>query len=132
MDIWKELAMQHECSEPHTFLHVRPDMGAGQDPPDFLAININAKILLVVEAHAGEDISALLEKVNDYENRWLNKLKENEKFNACFEDGYRFQVHVYLREEVAQEFREALTMPMRDMIKVRTFEEIGYPWEWSD
>jgi hypothetical protein len=71
-----------------------------------------------------------LKKVLDRENQWLAKLREQLRQTRIIDDSWtRFHVVLYVRRSAAKELQKKLH-GAADVI-IRTFEEIGFPWNWD-
>ncbi len=131
MDLFTELAMNHICRDPNEFINPRFNFGGPGGGTVFLSINAKIKHICVVAADTSADGETLAGQINDYQNYWLDPLKETKQLQGYFEEGYHFHIKAYLREEVADHFRDQLTIHPKDIVQIRSFEEIGYPWEWE-
>ena len=132
MDLFIELALSHICRDPNELVNPQFRIGGDDDESVFLAVNTRRKDICVVVIDTAAEVEALVAKINDYENQWLGKLKETQQLHDYFEDGYHFHIKVFLRQDVAENLRDVLTIHPKDIVQIRSFEEIGYPWEWEE
>jgi hypothetical protein len=88
------------------------------------------KAVKVVEVSAAGWPNGLLNRVENREQQWFGKLREELRRRGIIDDSWnKFQVVLYIREDAAKRFKERLGDP-NDVV-IQSFEKLGLPWEWD-
>jgi len=130
MELFEEFVMWHLTRTGQVFICPQYELHAGWARPDFLALDYMEKAVKVVEVSAAGWPNGLLNRVENREQQWFGKLREELRRRGIIDDSWnKFQVVLYIREDAAKRFKERLGDP-NDVV-IQSFEKLGLPWEWD-
>jgi len=134
MDIYEELVMHYLCDgKPYMFLSPNFRLSKGWAFPDFVVLNHRDKVVSVVEVTTSVNPSGLVGTVQRRNVQWLDKLKEQLQGNAVVDDGWKYKVEVFVREEPARTFREKFAG--ESDVKIHVLDEkilCSWKWDWTE
>ena len=76
--------------------------------PDFIAFNNPEKIVYVIEVSVAYNIDSLIDRINDRQNQWFIKLRNQLLENETIDVNWVFHVLVFLRDDRLQYFNQKL------------------------
>ena len=94
--------------------------------PDFLGLNIPEREIYIIEVSIAYDCSRLVQKINDRDNQWISKLKDQLAKRNIGDDSWRYVVRVFIRRDRKDYFYQNVK-DMKD-VKIEILEDIPYPW----
>lgn len=129
MDIYEELAMLHLTRTKNVFLIPQYDIDNGWSCPDFLAIDLLKKRVMIVEVSSAASPDALINRIKNKDKQWMIKLKEElSRFcNTIDFSSWDYIIRVYIREICEHKFKNFKA----NDFEIRTFEKIGFSWNPS-
>lgn len=136
MELFEEFVLAYLTKDKHVFVNpqysIRDEVSGGEwSCPDFLVLNFKDKKVSVVEVSTGYDLKNLVEKVNNREIHWFNKLKKQLVRSGVIdnESHWDFAIQVFIRKERDKFFRQ--TIHSHDRVEVMSLEDLGFPWSKS-
>ena len=104
------------------------DAGHEWSCPDFVAIRPKHKECFVIEVSAHSRPKKLLLKVQDRENQWLSKLKEQLKSQDICDSTWTFAVLIFIRSDCISWF--ASNLQNAEDVYLWPLEGTLTPWCW--
>jgi hypothetical protein len=97
--------------------------------PDFVGLDFVKKEVSVVEVTTAYQVGELLQKVNDRENYWFQRLREQLRRDKVVDNSWQYMVRVFLRQERIDYFKRNLAEA--NGVVLQALEEIAFPWAWD-
>ena len=131
MDVYDEMVMSYLVRHGNVFVSPQFDMktadGKPWSCPDFVALDLANKLVSVVEVSTASNISGLAERVNDRQNQWIDKLKDQLIRERLVDETWKdYQVQVFVRQDQKDWFEKRIKD--RNHVNVHTVEEVCFGW----
>lgn len=131
MDRFEEAVMYCLSANGETFVAPQFAIGGGWSCPDFVAIRPPRKIVYVAEVTVSGYPTSLIQKINDRENQWLSRLREQLLDRKVIETEWFFRVLAFVRSDQLNWFKGRISEPAAD-VTVLAIEDAISSWEWND
>ena len=135
MDRFEEAVLEYISAKPSRLLKSQfripydKESRIGGTWPDFLALDFDEECVYIVEVTTAYDISRLVGKVHDRQNRWYEPIKNSALSWHKLVNGWDFRVCLVLRSEVKNKAEKLLVGS--DDVSIKTFDQIMSPWRWD-
>ena len=96
--------------------------------PDFVALDLAAHRVHIVEVTTAFDVSGLVEKVKMRQAQWIQYLKPDLVQRGAIDNSWDFTVRVFVRSDNVQKFLRKLGHA--EDVQVQGIEDIAFPWKW--
>ena len=134
MDLFEEIVMTYLTKlDDHVFVRHQYPVKDGSPNnwrwPDFVALDFKEKIVSIVEVSTAYNIDRLAEKVNNRNDQWIIKIKEQLKAHNMIDDSWNFMVKVFIREKRSGDFKKKVTDD--NGVEIIELEDISFPWKYN-
>lgn len=136
MELFEEFVLAYLTKDKHVFVNpqysIMDEFSGGEwSCPDFLVLNFKDKKVSVVEVSTGYDLNSLVEKVNNREIHWFDKLRKQLVRHNVIDDGAKwdFGIQIFIRKEREKCFKEKVAL--QEAVEVMCLEDLGFPWSKS-
>ena len=130
MDVFEEIVMNYLVRNGDTFVSPQFNVKSMQDKvwscPDFVALNVPKKVVSVVEVSVKSGIKGLVQRVNDRNNHWIEKLRNQLIHNHVVDERWTYQVHVFIRKDQIEYFER--NVADREGVIVEVIEDVCFSW----
>jgi hypothetical protein len=97
--------------------------------PDFIVLDIEKRIVFVVEVSTHANPVGLARKVLDRKKQWIDPLKEHLKGINQELGSWKYQAVVFLRSEAVERFDRRIGTP--NDVAVISIEDTCFAWKWE-
>lgn len=104
------------------------DGGGEWSCPDFVALDFRAHEVQVVEVTTAYDVSGLVEKIQNRETQWFQRLTPQLIALGIPVSDWNNIVRVFVRKDRHGSIN-AKVSNSRD-VRIETLEDIAFPWKW--
>jgi hypothetical protein len=133
MELYEHIVLAYLTKDPWVFVcpqySIRGEKGEWSCP-DIVALDFKHRLVLVVEISTAYDPKSLREKVASREVHWIEKLQDQLVTNGVIDQGWNFEVHLYVRQSALHGIEAASANPGTP-VKIKILEQLGTPWEWA-
>ncbi|HTX15693.1 MAG TPA: hypothetical protein VMD77_10390 [Candidatus Baltobacteraceae bacterium] len=131
MDVFESLVLRYLTLDPKVFVRwqhsIKGPDGGEWSCPDFVAIDVPNKRLIVVEVSSAWDITGLIDKVNRCDDQWFTPLEEQVK-DILPAGSWKREVQIFVRHDSLQRFGSHLLKHPSVAIETKCLEDVSFPW----
>lgn len=130
MDLYEEIVMTHIVRDGFIFVspqfNIKNEKGETWCCPDFVALNPSRKVVSVVEVSVADKIDALLAKINDRDNHWIQKLKDQLIREKTVDLTWTYLIQLFVR----QDRKDYLERKIADLngVSVEAIDDVCLRW----
>ena len=134
MELYETIVLWYLTKDAHTFVSpqysIRGDHGREWSCPDFVSLNFCTKTVSIVEVSTAYDPAALIRKVQNRDNQWIARLKDQLMRNRVVDETWKdYRVHVFVRRGAAEQLQAAIAGAQD--VQITMLDDLPPPWEWS-
>jgi Holliday junction resolvase-like predicted endonuclease len=134
MDLFEEIVMTYLTKlDDHVFVRHQFPVKEGSPSnwrwPDFVTLDFKNRIVSIVEVSTAYNIDRLAEKVNNRENQWIIRIRDQLMTQNVIDSSWNFMVKVFIREKRCDEFSNKIKD--HNGVEIIKLEDISFPWEYN-
>lgn len=130
--LYEQAVMWYVVSSGRRFIcpqfSIPGDTGKEWSCPDFVALDVQAKIVYVVEVTISATGDDLVRKVQCRESQWFSRLKTFLSTQDPSFGSWQYRVAVFVRSEIVDAFDRKIGSPAD--VAVIPFEKALFSWRW--
>jgi Holliday junction resolvase-like predicted endonuclease len=133
MELYEHIVMAYLTKDPFVFVSHQYSIRNEKSEwscPDFVALDFRNRRVAVVEVSTAWNTKSLLEKVENREVQWIDKLRRQLLDQKIIDQQWKFEIEVYVRKHAVPSFK-SIPATTSTPIKVAALEDIGSPWDWQ-
>lgn len=133
MEIYEELVMNYLTKDEEVFINpqysIKDNSGTQWSCPDFVALDFREREVQIVEVTTSYNITRLAQKINDRNNQWIRRLKQQLRNDNIIDETWKFVVKAFVRKDVIENIKKKV-VDQQDVV-FKELEDIFCSWDWD-